>query len=128
MAENTGFRSYAFVLAVCDLQRSIGYFESVLGFRAEWGDGANWQALSREGVRVMLGHCPDAKPPTEMGDHSYFAYLHVDDLDALHAEIAQRGAIIRQPPTNRAWGMREMEIATPDGHRMVVGQQISTNL
>jgi hypothetical protein len=32
--------------------------------------------------------------------HSYFAYLRVDDIDALHAELVQRGAIIRQSPAD----------------------------
>jgi uncharacterized glyoxalase superfamily protein PhnB len=124
MAESTGLRPYAFVLAVPDLQRSVSYFENVLGFSLEWGDGTNWQALSRDGVRMMIGHCPDAMPPAETGEHSYFAYLHVDDVDGLHAELLQSGAIILQPPANRAWGMREMAIATPDGHRMMIGQKI----
>jgi uncharacterized glyoxalase superfamily protein PhnB len=47
-----------------------------------------------------------------MATTAIFAYLHVDDVDALRAEFLQRGAIIRQPPTDRPWGMREMAIAT----------------
>jgi Glyoxalase/Bleomycin resistance protein/Dioxygenase superfamily len=62
-----------------------------------------------------VGHCPDAMLPAQTGDHSYFAYLHVDDVDALYTEFVQRGAIVRQPPTDRLWGMREMAVATPDG-------------
>ena len=124
MTESTGLRPYAFVLAVPDLPRTVSYFENVLSFGLEWGDGTNWQALSRGGVRMMIGHCPDAMPPSETGDHSYFACLHDDDVDALHAEFVQRGAIIRQPPADRPWGMREMAVATPDGHRMMIGQKI----
>ena len=124
MTDPGRLRPYAFVLAVPDLQRSVRYFTEVLGFGPEWGDGTNWQVLSRGEVRLMLGHCPDAIPPGETGDHSYFAYLHVDDVDALRAEIAGRGAIIRQPPADKPWGMREMAVATPDGHRMMIGQSI----
>ena len=76
------------------------------------GGMAHWQALSRGGVRMMIGHCPDAMLPAQTGDHSDFANLHVDDVDALHAEFVQRGAIIRQPPSDRPWGMREMAVAT----------------
>jgi catechol 2,3-dioxygenase-like lactoylglutathione lyase family enzyme len=124
MAEDTGLRAYAFVLAVPDLPSTVGYFVDVLGFRREWADGENWQTVSRDGVRLMIGHCPDAMSPTEIGDHSYFAYWHSDDIDRLHDEIAPRGAIIRQRPTDKPWGMREMAIATPDGHRIMVGQRI----
>lgn len=124
MPQSTDLRAYAYVLAVPDLPRSAAYFENALGFSTDWQDGDNWRALSRGSVRVMLGHCPDALPPSQTGDHSYFAYFHVDDIDALHAELASRGAIIAQPPADKPWGMREMALATPDGHRMMVGQEL----
>jgi len=89
-----------------------------------WGQDLPTPALSRGGVRMMIGHCPDAMLPAQTGDHSYFAYLHVDDVDALHAEFVRRGAIIQQPPVDRPWGMREMAVATPVGHRMMIGQKI----
>jgi len=44
----------------------------------------------------MLGHCPDAPSPREIGDHSYFAYLVVDDVDDLHADLVEKGAIVLQ--------------------------------
>ncbi len=75
----------------------------------------------------MIGHCPNAMPPRETGDHSYFAYLEVDDLDNLHGELTDRGAIILQPPADKPWHMREMLLGTPDGHRLMVGQEIGKN-
>ena len=116
--------TYAFVLAVPDLKRSVAYFEDVLGFSRDWNDGDDWQALVRGGVRLMLGHCPDALPPSELGDHSYFAYIDVDDIDALHAEITARGAIVRVAPADKPWGRREMAVGTPDGHRLMFGQTL----
>jgi len=115
---------YAYVLAVPDLGRTTAYFEDALGFARDWNDGDNWQALARDGVRVMLGRCPDAIPPSELGDHSYFAYIAVDDIDALHAEIAAKGAIVRLAPADKPWGRREMAVGTPDGHRLMFGQTI----
>lgn len=120
----SGLQAHAYVLAVPDLARSAGYFRDVLGFRTEWTDGDNWHTLARDGVRVMLGRCPDAIPSAELGDHSYFAYLSTDRIDALHEELAGRGAIVLHPPTDRPWGRREMAIATPDGHRIMVGQRL----
>jgi uncharacterized glyoxalase superfamily protein PhnB len=115
---------YAFVLAVPDLRRTTAYFEDALGFARDWNVGDDWQALARDGVRVMLGRCPDAIPPADLGDHSYFAYVEVDDVDALHAEIAARGAMVRSAPKTQPWGRREMAVATPDGHRIVFGQTV----
>ncbi|MFT4172381.1 MAG: VOC family protein [Rhodocyclaceae bacterium] len=120
----TALRPFAHVLAVPDLARSARYFHEVLGFTTDWQDGDDWHTLHRGSARVMLGHCPDALLPAQLGDHAYFAYWHVDDVDALFAEFASRDAIILQAPANKPWGMREMAIATPDGHRMMIGQSV----
>ena len=70
----------------------------------------------------MLHHCPDPMRPADLGNHNYFGYLKVDDVDALHTEFVGRGAIILHPPSDQSWGRREMAIATPDGHRMMIAQ------
>lgn len=115
-------RPFAFVLAVPDLDRNTAYFRDALGFTVEWPGRTDWQLVRRGSVGVMLGHCPEALLPSATGDHAYFAYLHVDDAHALHAEWAQRGAIVLHPPIDRDWGMREFAVATPDGHRLMVGE------
>jgi uncharacterized glyoxalase superfamily protein PhnB len=117
-------KPHAYVLAVQDLAGSTRYFTDVLGFSKEWNDGDNWQALTRGGVRLMLGRCPDALPPAQLGDHSYFAFFATDDVDALHAEFAAKEAIIRAQPADKPWGWREMAVATPEGHRMMFAQSI----
>lgn len=117
-------KAQAYVLAVHDIHGSAAYFEEILGFRPEWNDGDNWRALVRDGVRVMLGRCLDALPPSQLGDHSYFAFIATDDVDVLHAEFLTRGAQILSDPTDKLWGWREMGVATPEGHRMMFAQWI----
>jgi hypothetical protein len=36
-----------------------------------------------------------------------------------------KDAVILQTPVDKPYGMRELVIATPDGHRIVFGQQIT---
>jgi predicted enzyme related to lactoylglutathione lyase len=120
----TEFSSFSFVLAVPDLNSSASYFRDSLGFRLEWPEGTGWQLATRGNVRIMIGHCPDAIPPSATGDHSYFGYLKVANVDALHEELVSRGAIILQPPANKPYGMREFLVGTPDGHRMMIGQDM----
>lgn len=124
MGQEDTLRTFSFVLAVPDIERNTAYFRDALGFKVEWPAGSGWQLLSRGRVRIMIGHCPDALPPSATGDHSYFGYLHVDNVDALHEEFVQRGALILQPPADKPHGMRECLIATPDGHRLMVGQDL----
>jgi catechol 2,3-dioxygenase-like lactoylglutathione lyase family enzyme len=114
---------WAFVLAVPDLDRSAGYFRNVLGFRVRWEDATEWRLVERDDVRVMLGHCPNDVRPADLGSHSWFGYLEVDDVDALHAEITARGATC-SAPADRPYGMREIVVTTADGHRLVFGEEL----
>jgi catechol 2,3-dioxygenase-like lactoylglutathione lyase family enzyme len=119
-----GLRPHAYVLAVRDLAGSTAYFTDVLGFSKDWNDGDNWQALVRGDVRLMLGRCPGAIAPVDLGDHSYFGFFATDDVDGLHADFAARGARILSGPADKPWGWREMAVATPEGHRMMFAQPI----
>jgi catechol 2,3-dioxygenase-like lactoylglutathione lyase family enzyme len=114
--------SWAFVLAVPDLQTSAAYFRDVLGFRVLREEAPDWRLVERDGVRVMLGHCPRDLRPAELGSHNWFGYLNVDDVDALHDESTARGAICTQP-TDKLYGMREIVVTTIDGHRIVLGEE-----
>jgi hypothetical protein len=85
------------VLAVRDLKASTQFYTEVLGFTRDFGDGSDgWSFLSRDSFKVMLGECPDEKPASELGNHSYVAYLTVEGVDDLHREIAARG-----PPSSQ---------------------------
>ena len=113
------------VLAVRDLAASTRFWTDVLGFRRDFGDGSDgWSFLSRDNFRVMLGECPDAMPASDLGDHSYVAYLIVDDVDALHAELAGRMDGPVAAPVSQPWGLREFGIRTPDGHRLRFGEPL----
>jgi hypothetical protein len=48
----------------------------------------------------------------------------IRDVDAYHAEIASRGARVSVAPDNTPYGTREFAIMTPDGLRIVFGQDI----
>jgi uncharacterized glyoxalase superfamily protein PhnB len=112
-----------FVLAVRDLALSTAWYIDKLGFTEDFSvDG--WSFLSRDECHLRLGHCPDARPASEGGDHSWFGYLHVDDAQALHAEVQARGATVVQPIEDKPWGFREFTVQTPDGHRLVFGQDL----
>jgi uncharacterized glyoxalase superfamily protein PhnB len=69
------------------------------------------------------GHCPEAIPPAELGDHSYFAYFRVDDVDDYHANVTARGVEIVKTLRDEPWGMREFGIRTIDGHRIMIGRE-----
>jgi len=113
------------VLAVRNLRESTKFYLDVLGCTRDFGDDSGgWSFLSRDGFAVMLGECPDAMPASELGDHSYVAYLVVEGIDAFYQDISSRGVKVISPPANEPWGMREFGIRTPDGHRIRFGERV----
>ena len=115
-----------YVIAVQDLQAAASYYRDVLGFTIiEIGDGG-WRLFARDECQIMAGHCPDSTPAHELGDHSYFAYLVVDNADQYFAEISAKGAELVKPLKSEPWGMREFGVRTNDGHRIMFGQDIET--
>ena len=114
------------VLAVRDLEKSTRFYVDVLGFRRDFGDGSDgWSFLSRDAFKLMLGECPDEKPASELGDHSYVAYLVVEGVDQLYQEVSARGAQVTSAPADEPWGQREFGVRTPDGHRIRFGEPIA---
>jgi len=110
-----------FVLAVNDLATSKQFYLEKLGFAEDFSVGG-WAFLSRGACRLRLGHCPDALPMSKTQDHSWFAYLHVQDASGLYDEIVTNGVEIWHTLENKPWGMREFAVVTPDGHRIVFGE------
>jgi len=114
-----------FVLAVPDLQRSAAFYRDVLGFDIREVGDPGWRMYVREGCRIMAGECADAIPPAQLGDHSFFGYLVVDDIDALCAKVAAAGAEITKALATEPWGMREFGMRTVDGHRIMFGEEVA---
>jgi len=112
------------VLAVHDLGRSSAWYRDVLGCRIDDVDPGNRTFCRAGAVTFMLGRCPDVPAASELGDHSYVAYLRVEDVDAFHRRAAAEGAEILKAPRDESWGMRELGLRSPDGHRFMLGQSI----
>ncbi|MFI5002784.1 MAG: VOC family protein [Reyranellales bacterium] len=116
------FTPWAHVLAVQDLDKSAAYFRDVLGFRVDWSEADDWRLATRGDVRLMIGHCPTDKRASEIGSHSWFGYVEVDNVDQLHGELSGRGAACTTP-RDQPYGMREIVVTTPDGHRIVFAHE-----
>ncbi len=113
------------VLAVHDLERSTAWYRDVLGCQVDEVDPGNWTFCRAGAVTFMLGRCPDVPAASELGDHSYIAYLRVDDVAAYYRQAVAAGAEVRKDLREEPWGMREFGLRSPDGHRFMVGQRVS---
>jgi len=76
-----------------------------LGFQKkwEWGDPTDFACVARDQVELFLSLSTKATLPSWIS-------IFVQDVDALHATYQATGAIVREPPADYPWGMREMTV------------------
>lgn len=115
-----------YVLAVHDLHTSSEFFRQ-LGFEVV-SEPPGWIFVQRDNCMIMLGECIDAIPPSNLGDHSYFGYLRVDNVDSYYEELKAKHVAILSPLETKPWEMREFSVRSPEGHRMMIGQWVGRSV
>jgi hypothetical protein len=115
-------RDSAPVLAVTreTIKPMLAFFTGQLGFDAHTvlGEGPNFAMLRRDSKEVFLA-C--AKEPAAPPQNEWAIYFWVDDVEAMHADIAARGGK-PGPLTKKPYDMVEFEITAPDGRIITFGQ------
>ena len=117
-----------FVIAVPDLQKSAAFYRDVLDFTIHTISDPGWLFYRSGDCAIMAGECPDAIPPSQLGDHSYFAYLEVGEVDSLYESVRAAGVQICKTIRDEPWQMREFGLVTADGHRIMLGTPISNSI
>lgn len=110
-----------YVIAVLDLATSATFYQEVLGFDVREVGDPGWRFFTKDRCFIMAGECPNATPAGDLGDHSYFAYMVLDGIDAYYEQVRVAGAEIVKPLRDEPWGMREFGVRTNDGHRIMFG-------
>jgi predicted enzyme related to lactoylglutathione lyase len=101
-----------------DFERSFRFYAESLGLHVyrEWSSG------STRGVVFFLGGGfleLSGSSRTEASE-SVGLWLQVRDVDAVGHELEEAAVDIIEPPTDKPWGLREMQIRDPDGLRIVI--------
>jgi catechol 2,3-dioxygenase-like lactoylglutathione lyase family enzyme len=112
-----------YVLAVHDMRREAAFYVDNLGFRIS-NEPPGWIFVEKDNCMIMLGECSEAIPARELGDHSYFGYLRVDDATSYYEDLKAKGVELISPIADEPWEMREFAVRTPGGHRLTIGQWI----
>ncbi len=107
------FKSSTPILNVRNIARSIEYYVNKLGFvkKWDWGDPPTFGCVERGKVEIFL--CEGCQ-----GQSGTWVQIFLHDVDALFDEYRRSGAIICEEPANCPWGVREMHVEDPDGHRL----------
>jgi uncharacterized glyoxalase superfamily protein PhnB len=103
------------ILRVTNMSASVQYYVEVLGFKnAEWGSD-DFTSVNRDSAAIYL--CRDGQ-----GCAGTWAWVGVDDAQALYEEYRASGAMIRHPPQNYPWAL-EIHVEDPDGHVLRFGSE-----
>ena len=110
------FQSIIPILYSSDIARSIQYYTEVLGFKDSWiwKDSPTFGGVSMGDVSIYFSTGGQGQPGTWLA-------INLDDVDDYHRLISANGAKILNPPESYSWGMREMLVEDPDGHKIRFG-------
>jgi predicted enzyme related to lactoylglutathione lyase len=116
------------VLLVADLDRAVDYYRDRLGFDCEvYGDPPNFATANRDQSTILLALATDTGrlvPHWQIVENMWNAYIRVDDVDAVYAEVQERGAGIDYTIYDAPHGFREFGVQDPDGHDIAFGQPL----
>ena len=113
-----------YVLAIHDVRRSAQFYVEMLGFRIV-NEPPGWIFVAKDRCMIMLGECPNDMSAGELGCHSYFAYLRVENADTYYHHLKAKGASLLSEIEDKPWEMREFGVRTPDGHRIKIGHSLT---
>jgi predicted enzyme related to lactoylglutathione lyase len=106
------------LLLPTDFERSFRFYAQGLGLHVyrEWSSG------STRGVVFFLGGgFLELSGSSRTGtSESIGLWLQVRDVDAIRHDLEEVGADVIEPPTDKPWGLREMQIRDPDGLSIVI--------
>jgi catechol 2,3-dioxygenase-like lactoylglutathione lyase family enzyme len=119
MTENPMMVGAATVFVVADIAKSAEHYRDVLGFTVtfQYGTPTFYLCLCRDEVALHLLAASQTSRRSGNGGICVF----VRDVDAVHAELAARGAGIVKPPQNYDYGMRDFDVIDPDGNQLTFG-------
>jgi len=112
----------ATIFTVRDLMASIAYYHDKMGFEVtfQYGEPPFYACLCRDEVSL---HLRDANKNPEWVAGNGAIAVFVDEVDALHADMVERGAAVIKAPRDYAYGMRDFEVADPDGNHLTFGME-----
>lgn len=120
------------IIGVPRVRQAAEYYRDVLGFSLDPVDGVFapvpnepegvYAIVKRPGSWIHFQVRRAWQPFGQRGPLERDVYLYVDELDALHADFRQRGAVILSPPGMSPHGIREMVVEDLNGYRLAFGE------
>jgi uncharacterized glyoxalase superfamily protein PhnB len=109
------------IFVVASVAAAIDYYVNRLGFQLswEWGSPSTNAGVARDAIEIHL----TARERNGRQPGSGSAYVFVTDVDALYAELEERGAKLLNEPKDYPYGMRDFNVNDPDGNELCFGTE-----
>jgi catechol 2,3-dioxygenase-like lactoylglutathione lyase family enzyme len=85
-----------------------------------WGDPPAFAIVQRGDATLALSRAVGEPPRNGW----WAAYVYVDDVEALHAELAAEGLAPGKIRSPEHYGCRDFDLVDPDGNRVAFGQAL----
>ena len=115
---------FAVTLFVEDLPETKRYYQKVFGLPIEFEDDDHNSCVFKFGDVIInllkITQAPELIEPAKIASRdagSRFVFtVHVDDVDAMCAELTSRGVELLNGPMDRPWGIRTASFVDPAGY------------
>ena len=130
-AETLRLRSLSPALTVADVEASLEWYRDVVGFyvQEKWEhEGKVGGAALIAGLGPLLLVQDDWAKGRDrvkgVGFRLHMTTAH--DVDELAAAIEQRGGKLESPPADTPWGARAFSLVDPDGYKITIASEGSS--
>ncbi len=117
------------VLLVGDIAATLSYYGDRLGFSTRaFGDPPHFASAKRGGATVLFaqhGNPSQIVPNWRLRSQTWNVYIEVEGIDALYAELQERGATIDYSLYDAPHGFREFGVQDPDGYDVAFGEPLT---
>ena len=104
------------ILHVPDVTSIAAFYREVLGFRSDpEGTSDDYTVVWRDNAAIHFVRGESQPTGVEL-------FQWVEDVDACHREVVERGGDVIVPLGNRPYGIRDFSLRDPNGMTVVFGQ------
>ena len=111
-------------VTVSDFERAVAFFRDVIGLPFNFADAEfGYASFATRGAAFAVVQAPEGEA---VGRHTGVGFA-VDDLDAAHAALVEKGVEFPRPPTREPWGGYMAVFADPDGNTYYLDQVLAAH-
>jgi catechol 2,3-dioxygenase-like lactoylglutathione lyase family enzyme len=111
--------SAAPILASLDIERTVSFFCSRLGFSRVYVEPGAWGIVTRDAIQIHFWPCSDRHIAENTS-----CRIHVTGIEQLYSEFEPLGVVHPNAPLgSKPWGAVEFGVLDPDGNLITFAER-----